>query len=249
MSLNYGTGLNAPWLKRKIDRAYTVIERWVKESDYSIYCSISGGKDSLVTAHLIRQIYPDCPLVWINQGHLAEWTDCIDLLHHLKQQGWNIIELCPVRDLWHLYIDLGIPLEGKMDTKHDKIINKRLMYDPLEEYQEFNNIKGYAWGIRRDESRGRAFYLRKWGELHFLKNGLWCCSPVAFWNVAEIWLYIDQHKLPYPAMYDRDRNTMRNGPPIGTTGVNWGRLAELRKHHPEVWQQFTEKFPEVRNYG
>lgn len=50
-------------------------------------------------------------------------------------------------------------------------------------------------------------------------------------------------------MYDRNRATVRNGPPIGTTGVNWGRLAELRRHYPDIWQQFAEQFPEVRDHG
>lgn len=247
--LNYGTGLTAPWLQPKIKRAIATIEDWVEKCQGDYYVSISGGKDSLVASHLVRQVHPDCPMVWINQGYLAEWDDCVELLHHLKSQGWNIIELCPARDLWHLYLDYGIPLEGKMDTKLDKIINQKLMYDPLNEYQEINNIKGYAWGIRSSESRNRAMYLKKHGELHQLKNEMWCCSPVGFWKTEDIWLYIDQHKLPYPAMYDRDRATVRNGPPIGTTGINWGRLADLRQHHPHIWIELCEKFPQLRNYA
>ena len=192
------------------------------------------SKDSLVMAHLITQIYPECPFVWVNQGYLAEWDDCIELLEYLKFQKWNITELCPVRDLWHLYLDYGIPLEGTMDTKTDKLINQKLIYDPLEEYQELNKIKGYAWGIRKQESRNRAFYLNKYGEVHRLKNGLICCSPVAFWTTQNIWEYIDMNRLKYPAIYDLNIMTIRNGCPIGTTGANWGRLAELRKHYPGI---------------
>ena len=199
-------------------------------------------------AHLIRQVYPDCPLVWVNQGYMAEWTDCVELLEHLKTSGWNIIELCPPRDLWRLYADYGIPLEGTMNTKFDKLINQKLIYDPLEEYQELHGIRGYAWGLRQDESRNRAKFMRKHGTLHQLKNGLWVCSPIGFWRTADIWSYIDSHSLPYPAMYDRDRMTVRNGPPIGTTGVNWGRLAELKRHHPEAYTTLSNAYPEVRNY-
>jgi 3'-phosphoadenosine 5'-phosphosulfate sulfotransferase (PAPS reductase)/FAD synthetase len=249
MTINYGSGFNAPWLNPKINRSLHCIEQWLDKCDRQVYASISGGKDSLVMAHLIRQVYPNCPFVWVNQGHLAEWDDCVELLQLLKSEGWNIVEVCPVRDLWHLYLDYGIPLEGKMDTKADKIINQKLMYDPLDEYQEINNIKGYAWGIRKRESRNRAMYLKKYGEIHQLISGLWCCSPVAFWTTQDIWLYIDSQELPYPAMYDRDRMNIRNGPPIGTTGVNWGRLAELRYHNPQIWQEFVTKFPQLRNYA
>jgi 3'-phosphoadenosine 5'-phosphosulfate sulfotransferase (PAPS reductase)/FAD synthetase len=246
--LSNGSGIQYPWLKKKIIRAKDSIKDWLEQCNYQVYSSISGGKDSLVMSHLIRQVYPDCPLVWVNQGLLAEWDDCVELLDYLKSQDWNIIELCPVRDLWHLYLDYGVPLEGTMDTKADKLINQRLIYDPLNEYQELNNVKGYAWGIRKQESRNRAFYLNKYGEVHTLKNGLVCCSPVAFWTTQNIWEYIDMHSLKYPAIYDVDRMTVRNGCPIGTTGANWGRLAELRKHYPDIYNQFVTKFPQISTY-
>lgn len=46
-----------------------------------------------------------------------------------------------------------------------------------------------------------------------------------------------------------DRSNVRNGPPIGTTGVNWGRIAMLRRHFPEFYAEFVKNFPEVANYG
>lgn len=246
--LNTGDGVQYSWVKRKTEKALSIIEYWLEQCDRQIYCSVSGGKDSLVAKHLIQQIYPQVPLVWINQGYLAEWDDCIELIHKWKSDGENVIELCPVRDLWHLYMDLGVPLEGTMDTKSDKIINQKLMYDPLQEYQEINGVKGYAWGIRKQESKGRAMYLKKHGQIHQnKKDNLIVCSPVANFTIQEIWQYIDMHKLEYPAMYDRDRMHIRNGCPIGTTGVNWGRLSDLRKHYPEIFLKFAEQFPEVLN--
>jgi phosphoadenosine phosphosulfate reductase len=248
--LSTGNGIKAVWLHKKIDRSIKLIGEWLSVTDRAVYASVSGGKDSLVMADLIHQVYPDCPFVWVNQGYLAEWPDCIELLNHLRLIDWNIVELCPVRDLWHLYQDVGIPLSGKMTSAEDKIINKRLIYDPLNEYQEMNEICGYAWGIRAEESRNRSLFLKKHGALHERKdNGLWVCSPIAFWTVNDIWDYIDYFKLPYPAMYDRDRLTVRNGPAIGTTGVNWGRLAELKRYYPEYWQELTNHFPELQNYG
>ena len=247
--LSQGTGIKAVWLNKKIDKAYALIKRWLDVCNGFVYASISGGKDSLVMAHLIRHCYPDCPFVWVNQGYLAEWIDCIELLTLLKTEGWNIIEICPVRDLWHLYQDVGIPLSGKMTTVQDKIINRKLIYDPLDEYQENNNVQGYAWGIRSQESRNRSLFLKKHGLIHQRKdNNLWVCSPIGFWKINDIWDYIDYQELPYPSMYDRDRLTVRNGPAIGTTGVNWGRLSELKKFYPEYWSELTQKFPELRSF-
>jgi len=188
-------------------------------------------------------------MVWINQGPLAEWDDCVELLYHLKDKyNWNIIELCPPRGLLKLFQEYGLPLDGTIDTQHNKIINKRLSRDVYKEYEELNQIKGYAWGLRK-ESRGRIEYLKSHGELYQRKNGLWVCSPVGFWKTEEIWQYIDWQKLPYAAIYDIDRMTIRNGAPIETIGVNWGIIARLKINHPELYQEFCSYFPEIRIYG
>ena len=247
--LNKGSGCQYPWIKNKINNALKIIKDWLEQVNYQAYCSISGGKDSLVASHLVRQVFPNIPLVWVNQGYLAEWPDCVELIEKWRTDGLNIVELCPVRDLWHLYIDLGIPLEGTMATKADQIINQKLMYDPLQEYQEINNIKGYAWGIRKQESKGRACYIKKHGLIHQnKKDGLIVCSPVGYWSVTDIWQYIDMFSLYYPAMYDRNRLTIRNGCPIGTTGINWGRLTDLRRYYPEIYQEFVKHFPHIKTY-
>lgn len=247
-TLHHGSGAPAGWLKPRIAKALKVIERWLEATDRHVYASISGGKDSLVSSALIRKVWPGCPLVWVNQGPLAEWPDCVLLLERLREQGWNIMELCPSASLLTLYKLHGIPLDGTMNTRLDKIINQRLMHDPLEEYQEQNSVRGFAWGLRK-ESRGRTMYLRSRGELYQTKAGMWICSPVGFWSTEDIWSFIDSERLPYAAMYDRNRLTIRNGPPIGTTGINWGRLAELRRYHPEFWQEFVSHFPEIANYA
>lgn len=247
--LSVGSGVPAPWLSNKILRAKTLIKRWLQKCNYLAECSISGGKDSLVVAHLVTQLDPTIRLVWVNQGPLAEWADCLELIEWMRSISWNVVELCPPRSLLNLYQDLGLPLEGRMTTALDKKINQRLMYEPLAEYRELNGLRGYAWGIRGAESRGRAKYLQAYGDLYQRKDGLWICTPVGWWSTIEIWQYIDAHRLPYPAIYDRDRLTVRNGPPIGTTGVNWGRIAELRRYHPELYQEFAKHFPQIRNYA
>lgn len=246
--LHYGSGFDAFWLNRHEHMALAVIKEWYQHCDGRVYHSFSGGKDSLVVGHLIRRLYPDCQMVWVNQGPLAEWADCLLLIETLRQAGWNIVELCPAFSLWHLYHRYGIPLEAHMNTPLDKKINKHLIDDPISEYCENHAIQGYSWGIRR-ESSSRTKFLAKYGRLYQRKDGRWICTPIGFWNTLEVWQYIDRHQLPYPAMYDRDRLTVRNGPPIGTTGINLGRLATLRLHHYDLWAELVRGFPHLRNYS
>lgn len=246
-TLHFGSGYPATWMEPKERKAIAIIRQWKESVGGKVCHYLSGGKDSLVVGHQVRQVIPDCPMVWINQGPLAEWADCLLLLDYLKEQGWNIVEICPPRSLWHLYKDYGIPLASRMTTPLDKRINKALMYDPIAEFEAANNIQGATWGLRR-ESRGRMMFIQKCGTLYQRKDEHWICSPIGFWRTEEVWQYIDRHRLPYPAFYDRDRTTVRNGPPVGTTGITKGRLSLLRRYHPEIWTEFMNEFPELRNY-
>jgi 3'-phosphoadenosine 5'-phosphosulfate sulfotransferase (PAPS reductase)/FAD synthetase len=89
MPITFGSGLSAKWLTRKRDNAIALIKEWLELCDYQVYGSISGGKDSLVMAAPNQaEIYPDCPFLWVNQGHLAEWDDCIELLYYLRDRPW-----------------------------------------------------------------------------------------------------------------------------------------------------------------
>lgn len=248
MPINYGSGFPASWLQRKEQRAIAIIKQWLDKSNWQVYGSISGGKDSLVTAHLIRRVYPECPLLWVNQGYLAEWDDCVELLYHLRDvAGWNMIEVCPPLGLIQLFQKYGMAFDGKF-TALDKKHCHELLIKPLSEYQERHGLQGYAWGLRQ-ESRGRSLFIRSRGELTQLKNGQWLCTPVAFWKTEDIWLYIDQYRLPYAAVYDTEgRFEFRNGPPIDTALANWGKLANLRARHPQIWNQIVEYFPEYAHY-
>lgn len=244
MPLSKGSGLQIPWLKPKINKALDLIKQWLELCDHQVYCAVSGGKDSLVLSHLVQQVYPDCPNLWINQGPLAEWDDCIELLSTFN----NLIELCPRRSLLKLYCDYGLNFDGTMHTKLDKIINQILIYDPLDEYIEQHQIKGSAVGIRSQESKARLLNLARRGLLYQMKDKSWKCCAIGKWTTQDIWNYIDHHKLIYPAIYDLDRYTVRNGPPNGTTGANRGRITFLKRHYPELYHQFIQAFPEVKDH-
>ena len=249
MSINFGTGMRAPWLARKIERARHIIQEWLEVCEWKVYGSISGGKDSLVMAYLIHSVYPECPFVWVNQGHLAEWDDCIKLLYFLKENyKWNIVELCPPLGLIQLFKKFGMAFDGHftaLDRKHCE----ELLLKPIEEFAETNGIRGYAWGLRK-ESKGRSMFLKKHGELYQKVDGSWVCSPVGFWTTQDIWSFIDANKIPYAAVYDKyGRDTFRNGCPIDTALASMGKLAWLRKNEPSIFEEFSSIFPEVRNYA
>jgi len=239
LPLSKGSGLQIPWLKPKINKALDLIKQWLELCDYQVYCSVSGGKDSIVTSHLITTIYPNCPNVWVNKGqfgNLGDWAESIEIVRKMP----NAVELCPIISRFTAH------RQRDDFNQFNKVSNRSaIFYDPLEEYQENNNIKGVAMGLRAQEARGRYESLRSRG-LIYPARGLTYCCPVGWWKTQDIWHYINMFELEYPSQYDLDPNT-RNGSALGTLGANWGRVAKLKRDSPDVYQELINEFPYYRD--
>lgn len=52
----------------KVIKSQIRIREWYEHFNGDVYVSFSGGKDSTVLAHLVRDLYPDVPLVFANTG-------------------------------------------------------------------------------------------------------------------------------------------------------------------------------------
>ena len=52
----------------KVRKTQLRIREWYEHFDGNVCVSFSGGKDSTVLAHLVREMYPDVPLVFSNTG-------------------------------------------------------------------------------------------------------------------------------------------------------------------------------------
>lgn len=241
MPLSKGTGLVIPWLKPKIAKAKEVITQWLELCDYQVYCSVSGGKDSIVTSHLIATVFPDCPMVWVNKGqfgNLGDWAESIEIVRKTP----NAVELCPIISRFTVH------RQRENFNQVTKAANKStIFYEPLAQWQEINNIKGAAMGLRAQESRGRLESL-KYRGLIYPARGLTYCCPIGWWKTQEVWHYINMFELEYPSQYDLDPNT-RNGSAIGTKGANWGRVAQLKHDFPDVYQELISEFPCYRDFS
>ena len=55
-------------LNAKVLMSQVRIREWYNHWNGDVYISFSGGKDSTVLAHLVHDIYPDVPLVFVNTG-------------------------------------------------------------------------------------------------------------------------------------------------------------------------------------
>lgn len=108
------------------------IKEYYEKLDGNVYVSFSGGKDSTVLLHLVRQMYPDVPAVFVDTGlefpEIREFVKTID----------NVIWLKPKMDFKTVIETYGYPVVSKeisqkireiKTSKSEKLINKRLNGD------------------------------------------------------------------------------------------------------------------------
>jgi len=75
-------------LELKIIKSTQRIREWYEYWDGQVYVSFSGGKDSTVLLHLVRQQYPEVPAVFVDTGlefpairHFVQTVDNVQWLH------------------------------------------------------------------------------------------------------------------------------------------------------------------------
>jgi sulfate adenylyltransferase subunit 2 len=174
----------------------------------------SGGKDSLVLAHLARKalapVTPPFPLLHIDTGHnFSETLAFRDA--YVRAAGWRL-EVRRVEDS----IAAGrVPDEGPRATRNH--LQSITLTDAIREL----NLDACLGGARRDEEKARAkeriFSHRnrdgRWEpqhqrpELWHLTNGHKATGdhfrvfPLSNWTELDIWAYVRREELELPELY------------------------------------------------
>ena len=125
-------------LEAKIIHSQNVIRQWYEYWDGQVYVSFSGGKDSTVLLHLVRELYPGVPAVFVDTG--LEYPEIKDFVKTFD----NVIWVKPKMRFDQVIAKYGYPVSTKEQasyiyevrtTKSDKLRNMRL-----------NGVNG-SWGI------------------------------------------------------------------------------------------------------
>ena len=73
-------------LEAKIAMILRRIREWYEYWDGNVYVSFSGGKDSTVLLHLVRQYYPDVPAVFSDTG--LEFPEIREFVKTVQNVTW-----------------------------------------------------------------------------------------------------------------------------------------------------------------
>jgi sulfate adenylyltransferase subunit 2 len=175
----------------------------------------SGGKDSIVLAHLARRAFwpgkIPFPLMHIDTGH--NFPETVEFRNSLVQQlGIQLIVRC-VQDT----IDRGRVQEEQGHNPSRNFLQTVTLLDALAELK----FQAALGGARRDEEKARAkerFFSHRdrfgqWDprnqrpELWSLYNGRkrlgegFRVFPLSNWTEMDVWQYIRSKEIPIPSLY------------------------------------------------
>lgn len=128
--------LQALPLDLKISMTKARIRQWINEfGEEGVYVSFSGGKDSTVLLHLVREMYPRVPAVFCDTG--LEYPEIRDFVKTFDNVTW----LRPKMNFRQVIETYGYPIISKQVSKRlyewDNAIKKGKDITQTEAYKEF----------------------------------------------------------------------------------------------------------------
>lgn len=213
-------------------------------SDKLFYVSWSGGKDSTVMLDMILRFDPDIPVLHITNDYML--PDVAQFINdYAQKRSLKITEIKAPIDYLDLCREYGLP--HMRDKATQKRAIAKIKKNPAVDWETENGFTGCFWGLRIQESKGRAICIRRWRDGVPTKHGVLKVSPIGHLTIMDIWAYIFANNIPYPSCYDCEnygytRETIRNSGWLSTDGETRGRLSWLKHNYPIYYQKLKQEF-------
>ena len=94
-------------LEAKVNLTQRRIREWYEAWDGEVFVSFSGGKDSTVLLHLVRQLYPDVPALFIDTG--LEYPEIKEFVKTIK----DVVSVKPKMGFHDVINKYGYPIVSK----------------------------------------------------------------------------------------------------------------------------------------
>jgi phosphoadenosine phosphosulfate reductase len=169
------------------DHARRVIEQAI--ADAALPCLTSSFQaECVVMTHLIREVRPDIPVLFL------------DTFHHFPETLTYRDELTAKWGLHLVNLRAKAPQVGLWQVESTEACCRRHKVEPL-----FSALEGYdTWftALRRDQSPSRATIKER--EPFKLTSGkmITRVAPIAGWTARDVWAYAKAHQIPLLPLYD-----------------------------------------------
>ena len=155
----------------------------------------SFGIQAAVMLHLVTEIIPDIPVIWVDTGYLpAETYRFAEQLTERLKLNLKVYQspLSPAR---------MEALHGKLWEKND--VEAFNLYDyirkvePMQRALKELNAKAWLAGLRSDQTEHRQTLPKV-----DLQEGIYKIYPILDWHSRDVYKYLTTHDLPYHPFFD-----------------------------------------------
>lgn len=173
------------------------IIRWAKaEFGQHLVMSTSFGIQSAVMLHLVTQIVPEIPVIWIDTGYLPSETY---LFAEELVQRLNL----------NIFVYQSHLSPARMEAIHGKLWQKKdieslNLYDRIRKVEPMQralkDLQAHAWlaGLRQNQTqfRQKLDFVNQQGKQYKI-------LPILKWNSRDVYQYLTKHDLPYHPFFDQ----------------------------------------------
>ncbi len=173
-------GLNLNNLKEKESESLSLIKNKMnKFSNYTPVIPVSMGKDSMITAYLVRSLYPDTKAIFNNTS--------LDVVETYKMaKDFPNCEIMNPDKGFYQYVDQDKMIPTRFARFCCRIFKVGVMVEKLD-----HNHPYLMWmGMRNEESATRSGYEDEWVNTAEWGNTCWQgILPIRKWTELDVWLY------------------------------------------------------------
>ncbi len=199
--LCYGPAMSAPHAESDLEAANRELEQATPEAilawawktyqpDVILTCSFQH--DGVVLAHMLRQIAPQVPVVFLNTGfHFPETLAYRDEI--VRRFDLKLVELHPIMPREEFARKHGLDFYARNPDLCCHI-NK---VEPLRRY--LPGVRAWINGRRRDQ----AFTRQGLPVVERYQDGLVKVNPLAAWTSRDTFYYLQRHGIPTHPLFEK----------------------------------------------
>lgn len=181
--------------------ALSDIRNFLKQSSNPVI-AFSGGKDAIVTTHLVHQV-AEVPGVCETSFYYAR--QMADIEANTRQAGWRVAYRDSLPVEW-LQARPEVPFSDNANIRSSQF-QARQQTTVRKEVERFN-YSGAIFGRRTQENSVPSKL--------YIKDGKHSFHPIREWSEADVWAYFDKHNIPVPWIYKTKHGEIEGNSPFIT---------------------------------
>jgi len=156
----------------------------------------SFGAQSAVMLHLITQVKPDIPVIWVDTGY--NFDETYKFADELTERlSLNLKTYHPKMSPAHMEARLGKLWEQGVDGLNTYDFIRKV--EPMERALDELNVTAWLAGLRKTQTDHRSRLPR----VEQRPSGTYKIYPILHWSTKDVHEYLTAHDLPYHPMYEK----------------------------------------------